>query len=81
MFVTQGYSVLAPDSRVQGESGGEFVTYGLLEKFDVMAWAHWLQRQKCQRIRFRRVARGVHTDSGFSRRTRFQGDSRRVPLC
>jgi len=32
MFLSQGYSVLLPDSRAHGRSGGEFVTYGLLEK-------------------------------------------------
>jgi cephalosporin-C deacetylase-like acetyl esterase len=30
MFLTQGYGVLGPDSRAHGESGREFVTYGLL---------------------------------------------------
>ncbi len=31
MFLSNGYSVLAPDSRARGESGGRIVTYGLLE--------------------------------------------------
>lgn len=50
MFLRPGYSVLAPDSRAHGESGGKFVTYGLLEKYDVVLWAHWMQRHGCQRI-------------------------------
>jgi len=50
MLVERGYSVLAPDSRAHGESGGAFVTYGLLEKYDVVAWAHWMKRQGCEGV-------------------------------
>ncbi len=50
MFLSSGYSVLAPDSRAHGESGGRIVTYGLLEKYDVIDWAHWLHAQGCQKI-------------------------------
>ncbi len=50
MFVTQGYAVLVPDSRAHGESGGEFVTYGLLEKYDVIHWAHWMTGQGCRKV-------------------------------
>jgi dipeptidyl aminopeptidase/acylaminoacyl peptidase len=38
MFLAEGYSVLLPDSRAHGRSGGQFVTYGLLEKYDVFDW-------------------------------------------
>lgn len=47
MFLAAGYSVLLPDSRGHGQSGGEFVTYGLLEKYDVLDWAHWMRGQGC----------------------------------
>jgi len=50
MFLTQGYSVLVPDSRAHGESGGEFVTYGLLEKYDVIVWARWMSSQGCHKV-------------------------------
>ena len=50
MFLPLGYSVLAPDNRAHGESGGPVVTYGLLEKYDVVDWAHWLRTQGCQKI-------------------------------
>lgn len=43
MFLTQGYAVLVPDSRAHGESGGNFVTYGLLEKYDVIGWTGWMK--------------------------------------
>lgn len=50
MFLSQGYSVLLPDSRAHGRSGGEFVTYGLLEKYDVLGWTHWLRGEGCRDI-------------------------------
>ncbi len=50
MFLSEGYAVLAPDSRAHGESGGDFVTYGLLEKHDVIAWTHWMRDRRCARI-------------------------------
>ncbi len=42
LFVDNGYTVLAPDSRGHGESGGEIVTYGLRETGDVQQWVDWL---------------------------------------
>jgi uncharacterized protein len=48
MFLDQGYSVLLPDSRGHGTSRGELVTYGLLEKYDVLSWANWLRQQDCK---------------------------------
>ena len=50
MFLKAGYSVLMPDSRAHGESGGEIVTYGLLEKFDVARWAAWARQHKCEKL-------------------------------
>ncbi len=50
MFLEAGYSVLLPDSRAHGESGGELVTYGLLEKYDVLEWVRWMRQQGCTRI-------------------------------
>ena len=47
LFLDQGYSVLLPDSRGHGSSGSDLVTYGLLEKSDVLSWAHWLRQQDC----------------------------------
>jgi dipeptidyl aminopeptidase/acylaminoacyl peptidase len=50
MLLSGGYSVLLPDSRGHGQSGGEFVTYGLLEKRDVLEWAHWMRSEGCASI-------------------------------
>ena len=50
MFLDQGYSVLLPDSRGHGASGGELVTYGLWEKYDVRDWARWLRQHDCRAL-------------------------------
>jgi dipeptidyl aminopeptidase/acylaminoacyl peptidase len=42
LFVDNHYKVLMPDSRGHGESGGEIVTYGLLESRDIHNWVDWL---------------------------------------
>ena len=41
LFLTSGYSVLTPDLRGHGESGG-IASYGVLEAADVHRWADWL---------------------------------------
>ncbi len=46
LFLSKGFSVLVPDSRGQGESGGEFPTYGVKEKDDVHRWFVWLTTQE-----------------------------------
>ncbi len=50
MFLSQGYRVLVPDSRAHGTSGGELVTYGLLEKYDAVAWALWMKQAGCRKV-------------------------------
>jgi len=50
LFLSNGFAVLVPDSRAQGESGSDFPTYGLKESDDVHRWFDWLviqQRPKC----------------------------------
>ncbi|PYU19359.1 MAG: hypothetical protein DMG30_24470 [Acidobacteria bacterium] len=50
LFLSNGFAVLVPDSRAQGESGGDFPTYGLKESDDVHGWFDWLvmqQHPKC----------------------------------
>jgi pimeloyl-ACP methyl ester carboxylesterase len=42
MFLRSGYAVLLPDSRAQGDSGGQIGTYGLLESGDVLRWSGWI---------------------------------------
>src|SRR5262249_30986609 len=42
LFLTHGYTVLLPDARGHGQSDGEIVTYGLLERWDIRNWTTWL---------------------------------------
>jgi uncharacterized protein len=51
-MVADGYSVLLPDSRVHGESGGAIGTYGVKERDDVHRWAEWLAKSESQRCVF-----------------------------
>ncbi len=46
MFLNAGYSVLIPDSRAHGESGGEIATYGIRERYDIAQWAAWLKHRR-----------------------------------
>jgi len=43
LLLAAGYSVLMPDARAHGESGGHLATYGLLEGEDIHQWISWLQ--------------------------------------
>ncbi len=43
LFLRHGYSVLEPDLRGHGESGG-LATYGVLEAGDVHLWVDWMAR-------------------------------------
>ncbi|MGO9796531.1 MAG: alpha/beta hydrolase, partial [Terracidiphilus sp.] len=42
LLLERGYSVLLPDARAHGESGGSIVTYGVEEKGDLVRWYNWL---------------------------------------
>jgi dipeptidyl aminopeptidase/acylaminoacyl peptidase len=41
-LVRAGYTVLTPDARGHGASGGAIITYGIRESGDVHSWADWL---------------------------------------
>jgi dipeptidyl aminopeptidase/acylaminoacyl peptidase len=42
LLLDAGYSVLLPDARGHGNSGGRVISYGLRESLDVHCWAGWL---------------------------------------
>lgn len=49
-LLQNNYSVLLPDARAHGLSGGELATYGLLEADDIHQWVNWLvdnQKPNC----------------------------------
>lgn len=43
LLLKHGYTVLMPDARGHGESGGALITYGLLERDDIRRWFGWLE--------------------------------------
>ena len=43
LLLGHGYLVLLPDARGHGESGGDLVTYGLLESSDIHQWVDYLE--------------------------------------
>jgi pimeloyl-ACP methyl ester carboxylesterase len=45
LFLAHGYTVLMPDARAHGVSGGELATYGLLERNDIHQWVDFLGDQ------------------------------------
>jgi hypothetical protein len=42
LLLAHGYTVLLPDARAHGISGGDLATYGLLERNDIHQWADFL---------------------------------------
>jgi len=50
MFLKAGYSVLLPDSRGHGDSGGEITTYGEKEADDAIRWTEWMRRRGCRDV-------------------------------
>jgi pimeloyl-ACP methyl ester carboxylesterase len=45
LFLADGFTVLLPDARAHGSSGGPLATYGLLERNDVHQWLDFLQAE------------------------------------
>lgn len=42
LFLDRGFTVLLPDARAHGSSGGELASYGLLERNDIHQWFDFL---------------------------------------
>jgi len=45
LLLAHGFSVLLPDARAHGASGGDLATYGLLERSDIHQWLDFLAAQ------------------------------------
>lgn len=52
LFLAHGFTVLLPDARAHGASGGQLATYGLLERADVRRWFDFLVAQSHPRCIF-----------------------------
>lgn len=46
LLLDRGHRVLLPDLRGHGSSGGDEVTWGVLESPDVAMWAEWIERRR-----------------------------------
>jgi len=44
LLLSHGFSVLMPDARAHGASGGNLATFGLLETDDIHRWLDWLEQ-------------------------------------
>lgn len=44
LLLGRGFSVLMPDARAHGTSGGDMATFGLLESEDVHRWLDWFEQ-------------------------------------
>jgi uncharacterized protein len=52
ILLNHGFTVLMPDARAHGESGGRIATYGLLERDDIRGWFEWLDHHQHPRCIF-----------------------------
>lgn len=52
LLLANGFTVLLPDARAHGESGGQLATYGLLERNDIHQWFDFLAAQDHPRCIF-----------------------------
>lgn len=41
-FLKKGYAMLIPDARAHGESEGEYIGFGCLDRKDALSWVNWL---------------------------------------
>lgn len=49
-FARNGCSVLYPEQRGQNASGGEYMGFGLIERFDCLEWAKYMAGKECSEI-------------------------------
>lgn len=52
LLLSHGFTVLLPDARAHGTSGGDLATYGLLERNDIHQWVSFLETQDQPRCIF-----------------------------
>lgn len=41
-FLKHGYAILLPDARAHGQSEGEYIGFGCLDKKDALGWINWV---------------------------------------
>jgi uncharacterized protein len=74
LLVAHGFTVLMPNARAHGVSGGAIATYGLLERNDVHQWVDFLAAKEHPRCTF-----GLGESMGASQL--LQSLDPRIPFC
>ncbi len=41
-YLKNGYRMLLPDARAHGSSGGEYIGFGCLDRYDALGWIRWV---------------------------------------
>ena len=44
-YLKRGYGMFLPDARAHGQSEGEYVGFGCLDRYDLMGWLQWIIRR------------------------------------
>lgn len=44
-FLRRGYAMLMPDARAHGESEGEYIGFGCLDRKDALSWINWMTEE------------------------------------
>ena len=44
-YLKRGFAMLLPDARAHGQSEGEYVGFGCLDRHDLMGWIRWIIRR------------------------------------
>lgn len=47
-YYNRGYNVLLPDNRAHGESEGDYIGMGWLDKDDIALWVNWIAQQNSE---------------------------------
>lgn len=50
-FLKHGYAMLMPDARAHGESEGEYIGFGCLDRQDALGWINWLIQEMGQDVK------------------------------
>ena len=61
LYLEKGYTVLLPDLRATGRSGGDAISFGWNERLDLLACYHWLKNNGYQNIAVHGCSLGAAT--------------------